>query len=258
MKGEFHVLLPSDSCMKYYPDNTVARFTTQLPEEIKLQGKWVIGLTEFSFPSSFLNVKAGTLIDAFLFYPEDDTSYKKTSDCVIPKGYYNNPTLVTEELNAYIEGEDLEFTLNKNVYVSGVFNPGTHRVIVIHQSTHLINIIGFDENNLTVQIEEPTINAVRSMNLNGSMPRELFLYSDICEPYINGDVHAPFLTKLNVDFSKFDYWGMQSKAISTPRYLPILLTGFRTILIDIRDHFGNPAPFEHGRPSVTLHFKRLA
>ena len=109
-----------------------------------------------------------------------------------------------------------------------------------------------------MEIDAPTINAVRPMNLYGSMPRELFVFSDICEPFIVKDVHAPLLTKVNLDFSKFDYWSMQSKAISTPRYLPVLLTVFRTILIDIRDRFGNPALFEHGRSSVTLHFKRLA
>ena len=118
--------------------------------------------------------------------------------------------------------------------------------------------LGFEEKNFAVEIDEPIINAARPMNLYGSIPRELFVYSDIYEPYIVGDVHPPLLTKVNVDFSKFDYWGMQSKAISTPRYLPVLLTGFRTILIDIRDRLGNPAPFEHGRSSVTLHFKRLA
>ena len=57
MKNEFHVVLPSDSSMAYYPYNTVARYTTQLPEEIKLQGKWVVGLTEFTFPHTFSNVK---------------------------------------------------------------------------------------------------------------------------------------------------------------------------------------------------------
>ena len=109
-----------------------------------------------------------------------------------------------------------------------------------------------------MEIDAPTINAVRPVNLYGSVPRELFVYSDICEPYIVGDVHAPLLTKVNVDFSKFDYWGMQSKAISTPRHLPVLLRGFRRILIDISDRFGHPAPFEHVRSLVKLHFKILA
>ena len=31
MKDEFHIVLPSDSSISYFPDNSVARFTTQLP-----------------------------------------------------------------------------------------------------------------------------------------------------------------------------------------------------------------------------------
>ena len=258
MKEEFYVILPSDSSMKYYPKYAVARFSTQLPEEIKLQGKWVIGLTEFSFPSSFSNVKVGTSFDAhhaYPFYPEDDLFSKKVSNFLIPKGYYNNPALIIKELNAYIESKDLKFTLNNNGYVSRIFTPGTHRAIVIHQSTQLNNILRFKNKKFTVEIDAPTINAERPMNFYGSMPRELYMHSDIWEPYMIMHVIAALLTKVNADFSKFDYWGMQSKAILTPRYLPVLLTGFQTILIDIRYHFGNPAPFEHGCPSLTLHFK---
>ena len=99
----------------------------------------------------------------------------------------------------------------------------------------LNNILGFDEKIFTVEVDEPTIHAERLINLYGSMPQELFVHSDIFEPYIAGDVYAPLLTKVNIDFSKLDYWDMQSKAISTPRYLPILLTGFRTFLIDLID-----------------------
>ena len=45
--------------MDCYPDNSVARFTTKLNSAIELEGDWVVGLTEISFPSDIENVLDG-------------------------------------------------------------------------------------------------------------------------------------------------------------------------------------------------------
>ena len=37
--------------MDYYPENTVARFTTKLPINNDLDGEWEVGLNEISVPS---------------------------------------------------------------------------------------------------------------------------------------------------------------------------------------------------------------
>jgi len=42
--------------MDYYPDNTVARYTTKLANTIELEGDWEVGLAEISFPSAVENV----------------------------------------------------------------------------------------------------------------------------------------------------------------------------------------------------------
>ena len=45
--------------MDYYPDNTVARFTTKLPNTIDLKGDYEVGLSEISVPSHVHNVIEG-------------------------------------------------------------------------------------------------------------------------------------------------------------------------------------------------------
>jgi len=45
--------------MDYYPENTVARFTTKLNNLIELEGDWEVGLTEISIPSEVENVVQG-------------------------------------------------------------------------------------------------------------------------------------------------------------------------------------------------------
>ena len=56
MSHQFSITLPSDSSMKYYPDNTVAKFVTKLPEPIKLEGEYEVGLAEIIYPYTWYNI----------------------------------------------------------------------------------------------------------------------------------------------------------------------------------------------------------
>ena len=52
----FYIALPSDSSVKYFPENTVSGYTTNLPREIVLDGVWECGVSEVQYPLSFFNV----------------------------------------------------------------------------------------------------------------------------------------------------------------------------------------------------------
>ena len=52
MNSHFYVTLPSDSSAGYYPNNTVARFVTKLPERIRIEGDYEMGLAEIIYPHS--------------------------------------------------------------------------------------------------------------------------------------------------------------------------------------------------------------
>ena len=47
-----------------------------------------------------------------------------------------------------------------------------------------------------------------------------------------------------------------SKSFDNVQYIPVLHKEFTTIEIDIRDDAGRRVPFERGRVTVTLHFRR--
>ena len=53
--------------MEYYPQNTVAQYTTKLTNLIELEGDWEVGLTEISVPSNVENVISGRAITTFTF-----------------------------------------------------------------------------------------------------------------------------------------------------------------------------------------------
>ena len=66
--SRFHLMLPSNSSMDYYPENTVARFTTKLPNNIDLDGEWEVGLSEISVPSHVHNVIEDLRVSATTTY----------------------------------------------------------------------------------------------------------------------------------------------------------------------------------------------
>lgn len=86
---------------------------------------------------------------------------------------------------------------------------------------------------------------------------QMFVYCDLLEPRIVGDVHAPLLRVVQACGKRHSIQG-ESEIItfSPPHYLPLLLTNFRTIEMDIRDHAGRTVPFANGTLTVTLHFRR--
>ena len=75
--------LPSNSSMDYYPQNTVAQYTTKLNSQIELEGEWEVGLAEISFPFEIENVLEG---ECYFSLYNDEENTKKT--ITIPLGYY--------------------------------------------------------------------------------------------------------------------------------------------------------------------------
>ena len=61
MKDEFYIVLPSNSSMNYFSENTTSHFITQLPQQIRLQGSWSVALTEVQIPLTFQHVSSEVL-----------------------------------------------------------------------------------------------------------------------------------------------------------------------------------------------------
>lgn len=58
---KFYLVLPSNSSMKLYPENTLANFKVSLSQPIMLNDpdKWEVGLAEIRFPNSWYNIDEG-------------------------------------------------------------------------------------------------------------------------------------------------------------------------------------------------------
>jgi len=84
--------LPSNSSMDYYPQNTVAQYTTKLNGQIELDGEWEVGLTEISFTFDVDNVLEGECYFVINNLEYDDSNHNIT----LAAGYYGT----FEELSA--------------------------------------------------------------------------------------------------------------------------------------------------------------
>jgi len=62
--------------MDYYPQNTVAQYTTKLNGQIELNGEWEVGLTEISFPFDVDNVLEGECYFVINNPAHDDSDFK--------------------------------------------------------------------------------------------------------------------------------------------------------------------------------------
>lgn len=288
MKDQFYLVLPSNSSMKYYPENTVTHYITQLPKTLKMPGEWVVALTEIQFPRTFLHLdesnnsnRLAQPINARSSRQElitdkikpksksDGNTIVKTSKLYhveIPAGVYASVQSLIDTINeSYLFAKHIRFEYNEDVggLVSLKRIPNScildecELPHLVFMNAKLCRALGFLPGQTMDIHKNWRFLATYPASLSLALPDKLFVYTDICENYITGDVQTPLLRIVPVDNTNYIYGSIQTKAFSPPIYLPLLRTEFSTIEIDIRTDTGDPIPFQSGTLTVTLHFKRI-
>ena len=74
---EFEVHLLSTASMNVFPDNTLASFKNQLPQNVSLEGDWRVALSEVIFASNINNVYTDFFITSTISTPEIILARKK-------------------------------------------------------------------------------------------------------------------------------------------------------------------------------------
>ena len=90
------------------------------------------------------------------------------------------------------------------------------------------------------------------VNLNRGFDT-IYVYTDVVESRMVGDSIAPLLRALPVGGI---HGATVSDRFTNIHYVPLLYSHFKSIEMDIRDDTGRRVPFEYGRVTVTLHFRR--
>lgn len=253
MKESFYLTLLSNSSMEYFPDNTTTLFSTKLPKPIILEGSWCIGVVEFQYPCTMFTVQEHEnviyITKRMLMPNEKNPSlvYYKTH---IPATNYDNINHILVALNNIKEKIKFRYDeLSKFVSVSVT----DESITSITLSPKLCLQLGF----------EPSRNLVTKglgkcpANLHLGLPSQLFVYCDVIDPQIVGDVMTPLLRIIPLDPSKYIYGANKMHVFSPPHYLRVMRREFDTIEIDIRTSTGQKIPFQFGTVCIKLHFQKL-
>ena len=248
--------------MHIYPNNTTTNFTTYLPQQMNLQEKWCVALTEIQIPLKFLHLSDsdGLLSFHYSLGKDRDASYMY-KEMNVKTGVYQSTESLLAEINSQAEMQDhLKFEISRGGFVSvnrvcdnQVCEDKYHGFTL---SEKMRKILGFKEVYYSVRYNRP-VTATSIANLSNAMPSLAMIYCDVIESVITGHVHTKLLKNVALDFSNYVFGSIRVKSFSPPVYIPILLNSFRTIEISIKDEFGDPLAFVEGTLTITLHFNRL-
>jgi hypothetical protein len=282
----FYLTLPSNSSEKFYPDNTVAQFTTKLQTARELTGSWEVALAEISFTKTWHTVplntgmfiyscEPGTQIALPLPIRDSITATDFHFEISFPFGYYDTVVHLAEAMNTAVNemstrtnfpaidnqtGEHLmikqdrdkwpafRYSLN-NKRFGAMLQPGTF----VEFDDNISTVLGLRNNRLTNSGTSATLIWGSGMcDLSGGI-QDLYIYVDVVEHVPVGDTEAPLLRIVNANGRIGEYI---HRIYDRPRYIPVQKNRFDSIECNIRDRFGKLVSFEGGQVVVTLHFRR--
>lgn len=196
--------------------NTCASYTTQLPERLRLPGKWKVALTEISYTFSWWNVPNGSKLHLFEGRGAQATTMP-TGGARIAPGFYRKFDVFKSEANKAIASA---LELKKNdinlpqvtidpVDLQVVFKAGATIVkpkgnrpfhYYFHFDDELMSMLGFDKDNRVYKPGEDgefQLKANQAYDLSGGI-HALYVEMDIIRPVLIGNTYANVLKIVEV------------------------------------------------------------
>ena len=238
--------------MDYYPQNTVAQYTTKLNSLVELDGEWEVGLTEISFPFEIENVVEG---DCYFYISQVD------SDAIVkvtlPAGHYAS----LDEIETHMKVAtmlELQLASVEQVPIELSFVKNQNRVrMMLHQNVTvkfgvvLARLLGFRHD---VTYSDASILGETKMRFR-SIIRSIYVYCDLVEHVPVGDTKAPLLRIVNRTSSGGEN---VHQTFNPMLYVPLQKKCFDSVEINLMTDGGAPVPFLLGKSFLVLEFRRAA
>lgn len=295
---QFVMILPSNSSMRYFPHNTTSSFITELPQSLHLHGEWEVALSEIQFPSTFYHILPEESEFRFADVDPNVGIIPAAKRGKISYGIYNNIESLVSAINkacttvgSHIRLEIPEDYGRRVCFTLACSIDKCKQTHYINLSDNLLRILGYGKEIVestrdrcytlltTINSKNETYTGLflklgdadakgnrttgyrsdEAYSLARGIRDKLFVYCDICEPYITGDIQSPLLRIVPVEVhgENYIYGASQVKQFSSLHYIPLRQTNFRRIEIDIKDELGERIPFQSGTLTATLHFRRF-
>jgi hypothetical protein len=250
--SHFYITLPSDSSANNFPDNTIARFVTKLPERIRLEGENEMGLAKVIYPHTWYNVDN-----------EDETHWvaaigsgrDRMQTVYLPSGYYESGSdiaaVLNREFSRLVQDVKAEFSYSESI---GRFSLSAEArgSQILGMSEDLQRYMGFDLSTVLLDpvsfgtMVKQAFDVNRGLNL-------LYVYCDVATYTIVGDTKTPLFRTCNVTGKNGE---VVRHTYVQPHYVPVGRREFDSVEIAINNKLGKPMTSEYGKSVVTLHFRR--
>jgi len=196
--SRFYLTLPSNSSMDYYPQNTVAQYTTKLNSTIELNGEWEVGLTEISVPSNVHNAIAGHC------YYNLYIGGQFIRRINVTPGHYRRMQELLEDLHRSQRAQ-VPLQSHESLHVKFSFEIGFKKVrmvcdesdlrlVHVEFNTNLAHLLGYNSN-VRYALRHPKVSKFPP-NLAGNI-QSVYVYCDLGEHVLVGDTKAPLLRIVN-------------------------------------------------------------
>lgn len=258
----FYITLPSNSSLDVHSNNTLTKYTVRLPRTLYLKRGFEVALAEIQYPVSWENLSNPSSYGIGIIKLEN----MEFNNLFLPQTHYQSiPELIQ--------------TINKNLSTWFDFhglNPNTMR-LDLDRITDMVTFIGSEGYALTLTNEmkdilgfpheitlgrekpenqlEPEIHRITA-EFKSDIHRgfhSLYVYCNVCEPQIVGDVYAPLLRTVAIKGKRNQHTTI---AYNQPHYIPVGTREISEIEIDIRDDSGFKVPFTVGKVVCKLHFRQ--
>jgi len=254
--SRFYLTLPSNSSVDYYPENTVAQYTTKLNSVIELDGEWEVGLTEISIPSNVHNVIEGHCYYNLYLAGEFIRRINVTP------GHYRRMRELLEELHhsqrAQVPLQSHEPLLAKfsfdvsNKKVRMTCEESVNRVVHVEFNANLARLLGYNSN-VRYSLRHPKVSKY-APNLTGNI-HSVYVYCDLGEHVLVGDTKAPLLRIVDRTSHARN---VVHRTFNPPLYIPLQKKCFDTVEINLMTDTGISVPFLSGKSFVVLEFRLAA
>ena len=184
------MVLPSNSSMTYFPDNTTCCFTTRLQREIKLHDEWFVGLVEIHISCSIVHFQDNEASYTFHTAEEDGRVIDKKV-CPIPVGIYDSLEELVEAINSAngtythqmlepLKNRKCSYILRRmcncpQIHITDI-NEKIRRVFGFEEAGQKGSFTTFNEGFRNIAASSPA-------SLSRALPDQMYVYTDICEPY---------------------------------------------------------------------------
>lgn len=273
---DFYLTLLSDSSTNYFPTNKQGSFTVRLERPIYIdKDNWEVALVEIITPSQVINITEENNFFFLRFYnpetviqlnPEKiyqtcDDRRCKEAIIYIPKGNYESPQLLTQEIESAIEEEfgDVLKKLGSEISIS--YGAQLRRVkmyikkdvnVKIRFPVPLSEKLGLDPRLAGKPIGKLKHIFRYGVDLN-TAHNQLYVYSDVADYTFVGDVTAPILRVIPFKTIK-DAHHVHQEFLNL-HYVPVAKSFIDQVHVSIKGDTGEDILFLTGKTLIKLHFR---